>query len=197
MSTSSPDFLKFVAYLDYPLTSSNMAFLTDLFVNFTQFSTNSQESLEGNFIKWKRFYDTSSYPLTMNSPLLEYINTSVHTNSQTFSTTDVTPQSEYPIIPQPKAEPCDYPIISQTEYVIETSSPSPLQELVPTTNHLPHQLIDIQNNHDCYRNFVLEPVKANMSEHIEVIVSPSPPRSTPVNTNNNNNNFTTKKRQKN
>jgi hypothetical protein len=63
MNTTSPEFLTFIGYLDFPITTSNLAYLTDLFVNFTQFPIQTGVSIAEKFIKWKTFYDRSSLQL--------------------------------------------------------------------------------------------------------------------------------------
>ena len=63
MNTTSPEFLTFIGYLDFPITTSNLAYLTDLFVNFTQFPNQAGVSIAEKFIKWKTFYDRSSLQL--------------------------------------------------------------------------------------------------------------------------------------
>ena len=115
MSTPSPDFLKFIGYLGLPLTTTNLAFFTDLFVNFTQFYSEHNDSLEIKFIKWKRFYDASSYPLqtsptqnlleTTEFTYIDTINTGTEHISQPYSTANVSPQADQP---QQQQQPCDY-----------------------------------------------------------------------------------------
>jgi hypothetical protein len=108
-----------------------MAFLTDLFVNFTQFPNSENVSVEGKFIKWKRFYDASSDPLNLpiDENLLEqYIST---------ETQEISQQTD---------QRCDY----------EINLPSLPLELVSNNCQLPDDLIAIQNSADCYRNFKLE-----------------------------------------
>ena len=117
-----------------------MAFLTDLFVNFTQFPNSENNSVEGKFIKWKRFYDASSDPLnlpyTVDENLLEqYIST---------DTQEISQQTD---------QRCDYEITLPSLPLLQTSQP---MELVSNNCQLPDDLIAIQNSADCYRNFKLE-----------------------------------------
>jgi hypothetical protein len=101
MSTPSPDFLKFIGYLGLPLNASNLAFYTDLFVNFTQFYSEPDDSLEIKFIKWKRFYDASSFPLQI-LPEFNCTNTVMDTDNSPHSTVNVSPQAEH--------QPCDHQV---------------------------------------------------------------------------------------
>jgi hypothetical protein len=175
MSTPSPDFLKFIGFLDYPLNATNLAYLTDLFVHFTAFSNGPNDSLEAKFIKWKRFYDASSYPLNITSPtqdLLEYtieaINTDAQQISQTFPIVDVPPQTD---------QRCDYQItLSSPPPPPPPQTPaSPPSQLIETNYQLPSDLIAIQNTAGCYRNFKIDNLLANtMTEHIEIMATSSP-----------------------
>jgi hypothetical protein len=177
-TTTSPDFLKFIGYLDFPITPLNLAFLTDLFVNFTQFPNGTNESLEVKFIKWERFYDASNN-LSVNieeENLMGYINTDAQEILQTFPpVVDVSPNLQHYSPSPPPAPP-------------QTPTTPPLQ-LVDNIYRLPNDLIAIQNSAGCYKNFTLEVINdqtlaknstleimnEKTSEHIEQIYTTPPP----------------------
>ena len=181
MSTPSPDFLKFIGYLGLPLTATNLAFFTDLFVNFTQFYSEPNDSLEIKFIKWKRFYDASSFPLqisptqnllqTTEFNYIDAINTDTEHISQPYWTVDVLPQASPPTPTSPQAEqqPCDHQINAPPP-----PTPTSPPQLVENNIQLPHKLISIQNSENCYQNFILkneDEAAANMTEHIEIMAT--------------------------
>lgn len=148
-----------------------MAFLTDLFVNFTQFPNGTNDSLEAKFIKWKRFYDASSDPLNIAYPvqedLLEYINTDTQEISQTFPIVDVSQQTD---------QRCDYSPPPPPPAPPQTPTSPPLQ-LVDDNYRLPDNLISIQNTANCYRNFTLEIMNEKTQvkpEHIEQLYTTPP-----------------------
>jgi hypothetical protein len=172
---ASPDFLKFISCLGLPITSQNLAFFTDLYVNFTQFYVEPQDSFEMKYIKWKRYYDASSFPLpthelleTTPSKDFDYVDAiNTQANIQQPLLSDVSPPQHQP--------PCK---ISSAPPLSPTTTPPPTSppQLMQTNVQLPHELVSIQNTQNCYQNFTLKNEKQaqpldNMVEHIEVMAT--------------------------
>jgi hypothetical protein len=174
MSTPSTDFLKLIGYLGLPLTAQNLAFFTDLFVNFTQFYTEQEDSLEMKFIKWKRFYDAISFPLQIPATH-EILETTAHTDLDYVDAINTNIDIEQPLLsnvsPQDH-QPCQ---IASTSSSPQTTTPPPTSpQLVPTNVQLPHELIPIQQSQNCYQNFILKndaDKQTNMTEHIEIMAT--------------------------
>jgi hypothetical protein len=173
---ASPDFLKFIGCLGLPITSQNLAFFTDLYVNFTQFYVEPQDSFEMKLIKWKRFYDASSFPLQM-STTHDILETTPSTDFDYADAVNTQANIQQPLLsdvsPPPQHQPCK---ISSTPPLSPTTTP-PSPQLISTNAQLPHELVPIQNTQNCYQNFILkndvekQAPPDNMVEHIEIMAS--------------------------
>jgi hypothetical protein len=184
MNTTSPEFLTFISYLDFPITTSNLAYLTDLFVNFTQFPNQVGVSIAEKFIKWKTFYDRSSLQLQIPpqedtfqlSPIQDdaysLLNTEAASSQHIFTqppAIEGSPQQRQLQTPSPPP---------QTPTTRPTTTITTAPQLVDYNVEVAHDLIQIQTSENCFKHFMLKPCeeetaggKGIMAAHVEVIAT--------------------------
>jgi hypothetical protein len=185
MNTTSPEFLTFIGYLDFPITTSNLAYLTDLFV-----PNQAGVSIAEKFIKWKTFYDRSSLQLQIppqednNNQQLSFQLSTIDDDAYSLLNTDAaslehiftqppaiegSPQQRQLHTPPPPPPP-------QTPTTSPTTCTAP--QLVEYNVEVPHDLIKIEASENCFKNFVLKPCEEEtaggegiMADHVEVIAT--------------------------
>jgi hypothetical protein len=181
MNTTSPEFLTFIVYLDFPITTSNLAYLTDLFVNFTQFPNQAGVSIAEKFIKWKTFYDRSSLQLQIPPQEDTYQLSPIQDDEYSLLNTDAA--SLQHIFTQPPAiegspqqrQLHTPPPPPQTPTTSPTTTTTTAPQLVDYNVEVAHDLIQIQTSENCFKHFVLKPCEEEtaggegiMAEHVEV-----------------------------